>query len=348
VETVRTAEPGAALGVNELEDTIRKFEPHVLHFIGHSKAGSGGQPAALLLHDGAQYVPWSTLQMVNFLDSIPTLRLAYLNACRTQRPGPMTTLAAAPAYSLADAFLRRSLAVIAMQYDVRGPAAALCARTFYSQLAENSTVDQAICAARHELTNVFGAESPEPYLPALVIRARPEQILRLRPEPEQPSKKDVEDNLSPLAAHFVNHTRARREVYDYLFGSPQDQRRAVLVLGQSGVGKSWLIKWTLYCMVLRGIRVQYIGQVKDNWLEILRQIRSPGDCLLSQGCCVFAHDETSFGKQTLQPRASSAVDFRENHTCNGWCLGVGKRRQGLQFLCYTVLLNIQLHRMISG
>jgi hypothetical protein len=285
VETIRTATPGAPIGVNTLEDKIREFAPHVLHFIGHSEAAGGGQPAALLLHDGAHYVRWTTLQIANFLPGIPTLPLAYLNACRTQQQGPLANHVAAPAYSLAEAFLRRSLAVIAMQYDVRGPAAALCARIFYGQLATNSTVDQAICAARHKLTGDFGAESREPYLPALVIRVRPEHILRLRPGDGQLTREDVETHVSPLAKHFVNHTLKRREVYDYLFDKPQDERRAVLVLGDDGVGKSWLIKWTLYCLVLRGIRVHYIGQVKDNWLEILRQIRSPGVGPLSQGCC---------------------------------------------------------------
>jgi hypothetical protein len=285
VESIQTSAPGCGVGVNQLEAKIRKFAPHVLHFIGHSEAPTSHGPAALILHDGAHYVPWPTPQIATFLEGIPTLQLSYLNACRTQQAGPIGSHLAAPPYSLAAAFLKRSLAVIAMQYDIRGVAAALCAGTFYSQLAQNHTVDQAICAARHELTGQFSAESSEPYLPSLVVRVHPETILSLRPGSENITRKDVEDNVSPVAMHFVNHRPARRDVYTYLFGSFDSQRRAVLVIGNDGVGKSWLIKWTLYSLVLRGIRVHYVGKVKDNWLDILRQIRSPGELLVSQGCC---------------------------------------------------------------
>ena len=74
--------------IRDLEEYDQeKYEnPNILHFIGHSEFDNAGQ-AALLISDGANYLDWRPPDIGVFLGTIPTLRLAYLNACRTGEQG---------------------------------------------------------------------------------------------------------------------------------------------------------------------------------------------------------------------------------------------------------------------
>lgn len=303
VEPISTATRGGAFGIGDLETAIQTFAPHVLHFIGHSEAAGPGGSAKLLLHNGNTYVPWYTPQIAAFLDRLQGLRLTYLNACRTAQPSPMQIGKPQPAlaYSLAEAFLRRSLGVIAMQHDVRGEAAELCAKEFYTLLANGAHVDEAICFARLRLSNRYTPESAEAYLPSLVVKARPQDVLRLKPG----SITQVDAEIKKISDRFVNHRPVRREVYDHLFGSSASRARAILVTGNDGNGKSWLIKWTLYSLAMRGVRVHYIDRAAENWLDILRQIRDPDTCMLSQGCCT--DDQTDQFNWTLEHFARGLI-----------------------------------------
>jgi len=283
VESISTARRGGTFGIGELETEIQNFAPHVLHFIGHSEAAGPGGSAKLLLHNGNGYVPWYAPQIAAFLDRLQGLRLTYLNACRTAQASPMQIGQHRPAlaYSLAEAFLRRSLGVIAMQHDVRGEAAEICAKEFYSLLANGAHVDEAICFARLRLSNRYTPESAEAYLPSLVVKTWPQDVLRLKPG----TITHVDAEIKKISDRFVNHRPVRREVHGYLFGPAASQARAILVTGDDGNGKSWLIKWTLYSLAMRGVRVHYVERAAENWLDILRQIRDPDACMLSQGCC---------------------------------------------------------------
>jgi CHAT domain len=282
LEPIHTARRGQRFGIAELTREMKTFSPHILHFIGHSEAAGPGASAALLLHNGSSYVRWYTPQISSFLDGLEGLRLTYLNACRTALPSPLETdLRAALPYSLAEAFLRRSQGVIAIQHDIRGEAAKVCAREFYSQIANGSHVDEAICAARLTLSTFYTPESAECYLPALVVKTHPEDVLGLK----RGTVTQADAEIKKISDRFVNHRPARREVYDYLFGSAASQRRAILVTGNDGNGKTWLIKWTLFSLRMGGVRVHYIERPAGNWLDILRQIRDPGPRILSEGCC---------------------------------------------------------------
>jgi hypothetical protein len=297
VESVRTSDRKASWDIPKLEQKIRIFAPHVLHFIGHSEAASSGNPAAVVVHNGNTYLRWQTPQIAAFLLGILSLRLSYLNACRTQMRTPLDAeKSALSPNSLGEVFLQRSLAVIAMQFDVRGSAAALCAETFYRHLTEGFSIDQAICVSRRTLSAQFGAATREPYLPSLVVRAHPDHVLALRPGTL--NRTDVEENVKPVTRHFVNHRMERRVVHDLLFGPPPNQRRMTVLTGSDGVGKTWLLKWMLYTLGLRGVRVHYIEKPADNWLDVLRQIRDKGTCLLSEGC--FDLDQINRFNRALQ------------------------------------------------
>jgi hypothetical protein len=267
------------LPIPDLEKLIRSYEPHILHFLGHSEFDPIGQPQ-LMVYDGAGYLPWKSTEVRGFLQTIPTLRLTYLNACRT---GVSRQSDQKAARSLAEVFLEKSLAVVAMHHDVRGAAAKECAEHFYNALVDGLHVDQALVRARHTMLTTM--QTREPYLPALTVRAEPGQIVVLRPQPEGLDAENFGQEVSKrVTKHFVDHQVARRELHG-LFDGPLRDKRAILVTGANGTGKSWLIQWVMHALALRGVRVHYLKNPSGDWLSILRQIRDEGKTKLQQGAC---------------------------------------------------------------
>ena len=149
---------------------------HVLHFMGHGEVDEASGRGCLWLDDGAGgSARISGEDLAVHLRGIPSLRLVFLNACRTASGGE-----GAPFASTADALLRAEIpAVVAMQAPISDIAALDFSRTFYRRLARREPLEAAVAegrlAIRRERTG-----SGEWATPVLFLRAADGQIVEPR------------------------------------------------------------------------------------------------------------------------------------------------------------------------
>jgi hypothetical protein len=240
--------------------------PHILHFIGHSV------PSQLKLYFASTntYLPWSLAAIAAAALRFPQLRLVYINACRSN----VTNGDPATPWSITDAFLKTAVAVVAMQADISGDAAKLCAGEFYRELADGQAVDDAFLAARRMLMADFDERSVELYSPVLTSRVAMPSVLQVGCRNFSVAKHtNWQTSLNENWTHFVNQHVARRNLISALC-DPAPETRGVVVWGDSKVGKSWLVNWTSYAMALNGVQVHYVDASEaTDWLDVIRTIR---------------------------------------------------------------------------
>ena len=128
---------------------IASARPHILHFIGHSQDGAlrlfmRGKTGA----DDAN-VLWDTARIRAFAASLADLRFVYLNSCRSGQTSEQA--AALFPDSVAHTFLTQASAVVAMQSDVSGDSAKVCAEIFYQRLLEGDDAATSLNHARAQL-----------------------------------------------------------------------------------------------------------------------------------------------------------------------------------------------------
>jgi hypothetical protein len=169
-----------------LFDRLKNFKPHILHFIGH---GAGD---ALQISNGKNTERWGATQIQTDLSTdswIP--EFAYLNACRTftaaqddERPHQPTaeerTRDLERQRGMVDTLLELGVnGVVAMQADVRGNDAAICAGAFYQQLVQGADVDVAVARGRaqHRATDSWRRGGTRR------LSARPDALGTRRPHP---------------------------------------------------------------------------------------------------------------------------------------------------------------------
>jgi hypothetical protein len=258
--------------------------PHIIHFIGHSVPGA----LHCYVRKTDTYYEWTLAQIENFTNQFSDLRLFYANSCRSQEDGPEP----ATPWSVATAPLSRAVAVIAMQTDVGGEAAALCAHQFYAHLAKRRSVDIALQKARQSLLNRFKETSRELYAPVLTTRVAARDILPMRDfEWDDHKHESWQSALKENWAHFVNQRPHRRKLFRALF-DPMPCPPGLVILGERGVGKSWLIKWYAYSMALNHLKVHYLPTDESpDWLELLRDLRDGKGTLYSSGLDPAQHHE---------------------------------------------------------
>jgi hypothetical protein len=277
---------------------IEKFQPHILHFIGH--ASSEGSVAALELWDSNadDWDRWPAGDLTIMLQQLaPDIRVAYLNACRTHTEDGKP----AAASSIAEAFLRANVpAVIAMQADVHGDAANISAVHFYERLAAGDTIDVAVEAGRVRILDRadLGPNTRHPYCPVLTIQCAPEAILRYSPRVTDAERRDAIENcstLAPVRRRFVDQAVLRRDLIGTLFTAPSGKERSAAVFhGAKHAGKSWLGKWLLAVSAFRNYGVRYVqARHYPDWLALMRAVIS----------------EQRFGHYVNQPLPQKAQDY---------------------------------------
>ncbi len=285
-----------------MEQRIVDFDPHIVHFIGHSAAATATDEARLLFYHRTlkRYVAWTTASIGTFLRRLDSLRLVYLNACRSQAAavqrmsGPM----------LGDVFLEYALAVVAMQGDVLGDPAGRCAAAFYTQFARGQRLDQAMSAARRELLDPGKTFSREPFLPVLICRYLPEEVLRTHCRLPVIEQRTLEERTRDVRRAFVNQQQQRRGILRTLAGTPLEEERAGIVLrGPSSYGKTWLLTWCLYGLAAQGARVHSLEvPLPGDWLEVVRAVRDGGNDILRPG---------------LDPESRSRLNWKLNRWAKG-------------------------------
>lgn len=154
---------------------LLKFNPHVIHFIGHGICNEHGGQLALMAEDGTPH--WLDGEaFVNLLEVARDLRLVFLHACESALADPYQAVSSV-AMRLAHSNIP---AVVAMQYKVEQGIASIFARKFYRALAEANSIDLAVQIGRNEIADQVEslAQNYAFGLPVLYLR-EPGTLFRL-------------------------------------------------------------------------------------------------------------------------------------------------------------------------
>jgi hypothetical protein len=161
--------------LDNLRQTLRTTDYHILHFIGHGALESSTQQGVLVFENSTHHgSPISGENLGTLLHNFRSVRLVLLNACegaRATRDNPFA--------GVAQNLVQQGIpAVIAMQTVISDQAATLLAQEFYSALSAGRPVDAAIASARSAMFNA--TKSTEWAIPVLYLRA-PNGVLFARP-----------------------------------------------------------------------------------------------------------------------------------------------------------------------
>ena len=274
----------------DLRDWCRRWRPHVFHFVGHGDVQ--GEPVLLMepkpgSSDVAQTLSTSALADL-FPQEVP--QLVILNACRSGQYIDITRAAQA-VQSFTEVLTRRGvLAVISMQADIQGDAAALLMRRFYASLAAGEWVDQALTNARDAVKEAH-LNAWDWALPTLYVSAnrQVEEVVWLNPARQQPGlcvfptsyTTPAWRNLPlslPLSVQIRVGYDDRQLCLEELFLNPnglEKTPRLMLISGPGDTGKTNLLFWLAECCARRGRPFLYADlayKALDYW-DVLRLIR---------------------------------------------------------------------------
>jgi CHAT domain-containing protein/AAA ATPase-like protein len=263
------SEPSA----DELHDEYERVRPHILHFAGHGLIAPGTQEPALRIGN------W--LLKRQDIDTVLQVspRVAVLNACRSNESDVEQVRA------LAQTFLANgSAAVVGMQGDVRGAAAACFGRNLYAGLAEGKLIDESVADARAAVYRFTGSEQQarDWFLPSLTLRVRPEQVLPVHCFPDLTDNEieHIEQHLYEGVRYFVDRAQERWDLVKAADPDDGKPRRLVLVVGNQQIGKTALVNWIRTRCALRGRRVRYVDLDQGDtvgFIEALNIIRDTAE-----------------------------------------------------------------------
>ncbi|MCC6730744.1 MAG: CHAT domain-containing protein [Chthonomonadales bacterium] len=249
------------LGTPGRPGVIERLRPHIFHFIGHGRGPGGqGDTGALLIE--AEMGGWE-LTAYDAAVCFPRWppRFVCLNACRSSDLAVQEG-----AWAMADAFEQLGVpAVLGMQADVRGDAAARCAATLYAALADGEPLDVALARGRAAVTTLpdMTWDHRDWALPALALRVSPEQVLPVAAGAEQAKRRAMLERTDEFARlrNFVARTPERWELWAGVDPFHDDQRYSdmLVVVGEEQAGKTALVHWCLEGVVLRGRPVRYVN-----------------------------------------------------------------------------------------
>lgn len=257
-----------------LRRAIESFRPHVLHFVGHGRFD--GADAALELFDAStgQRIAWTAQELRTWLAQYPP-RLVVLNACRTSQQAaaldaPITVLG-----SMAEAATAAgAAAVVAMQHDVAGQAAALFAEALYGAIARGAPLDLALVRGRKRIGDELGYEDANWALPVCTLSVPAEDVL---PQPRRAGVIVLPDEAMKT---YVGRRLERRTVAEATaMGAVGGAGSAVrFVVGDAQMGKSTMAQLVAEWRLLLGHRVVALdcaratGGVLDA-LQLMRHVR---------------------------------------------------------------------------
>jgi CHAT domain-containing protein len=123
--------------LDALREELRERQYHVLHFMGHGGFSAATGEGTLSFNTKQGNRIWvSGTELAEELCDQSSLRLVFLNACRTAQAGAM-----APYAGVATALLSVGIpVVVAMQFPISDPAALALSRAFYRRIARGDTV----------------------------------------------------------------------------------------------------------------------------------------------------------------------------------------------------------------
>ncbi len=211
---------------SEIRERLRRYQPHIFHFIGHGVFED--DRAYLVIEDDDRRFRLITGRTFRefFLGNDFT-KLVILNACQSA-----TTSSTQPMVGLAPNLVRRGLpAVVAMQYSIYDDTAIKFSREFYRALAVGFPVDTAISEARRGIYIDCGVERRDWGIPVLFMRAPDGVILKLA----KPIARPLRLESIPGSGNFIGRKRELDEYQRRL-----DSQNIVVIGGTAGVGKTML------------------------------------------------------------------------------------------------------------
>jgi WD40 repeat protein len=221
----------------------------VVHFIGHGGIDDEGR-AGLALEDGSSgsrsfVSAWRFARLLRA--SRPQPRLVVLNSCCTAESQPDDLLS-----STAASLVHRGIsAVAAMQFPISDRAAVAFARGFYQALAYSKPVDEAVRLGRLAITGL-SETTVEWVTPVLYLRTGETRLFTL------PSVTELDEHVLAAAlapCPYRGLVPFQEQDAHLFFGREREARRleeqvdrhpVVLVTGQSGSGKSSLVRASLW------------------------------------------------------------------------------------------------------
>ncbi len=163
-------------GKSRLEQELRDFRPHVVHFMMHGDFDARGRHGLLMLEaDDGTGIPIEAEELATYFDAVPKseTRLVIFNACRSAVDGDGSS-----GRGVAASLARLNVpAIIAMQYSISDRVAIVFARELYRRLIGGHPIEVAVAWARHAIR--FGIEGPlrlEWLIPVLYLRASDTQL----------------------------------------------------------------------------------------------------------------------------------------------------------------------------
>jgi hypothetical protein len=272
---------------DQLREEFRKFRPHIFHLIAHGTV-AGGELAIAFPGDIAGARAWRVSDVSSdFKDDLPVPCLAVLNACRSspnQQPVPVDE---SGIWSVAGAFLNRGVtALVSMQGDVLGTAAATFAIAFYKALAAGNAVDQAAAWGRLKMRQAHGSEPRQCSLPVVFADCSLAAKHLERPAREQSVMKRIRNTkeFSFVGKHFVDRDDERRTILKCTApeGADDDRRSLIVLRGPAMAGKRFLAAVVAELLASRGSQVRRIavhsrfsglGPGDASWNNLLVELR---------------------------------------------------------------------------
>jgi hypothetical protein len=166
---------------------VDRLSPHVIHFVGHGECTNKGGKIAFVDETGEP--EWvKDEDLAEWLNDAPSVRLVFLQACESARPGPHQAISGLALHLAHQAIP----AVVGMQYVVENRMASLFARTFYQSLINYAHVDVAMQEGRRSIRMLARrlATKHEFGLPVLYLSRRGGLLI---PEVHQPSRPPSSD-----------------------------------------------------------------------------------------------------------------------------------------------------------
>ena len=230
---------------SEIREKLRRYQPHIFHFIGHGAFkddgfadgfANGFAKAYLVIEDDDHRFRLITGRTFRefFLGNDFT-KLVVLNTCQsatTSSTQPGSVRRPSPIVGLAPNLVRRGLpAVVAMQYSIYDDTAIKFSREFYRALAVGFPVDTAISEARRGIYIDCGVERRDWGIPVLFMRSPDGVILKLT----KPIARPLRLESIPGSGNFIGR---ENELNEYQWRL--DSQNIIVIGGTAGVGKTML------------------------------------------------------------------------------------------------------------
>lgn len=188
-----------------LEETLEKYEPHILHVIGHGRLRQTDdlEVGELALIGVAGRPDWRTDEEIGEIFQVHRPGIILLQACESGAEG-----SAGAFVGVASQIVQRNVpVVVAMQYPVSNVVAVTFSEEFYRRLGQLQPVDVAVQRGRRRLKQRF-RDTRDFAAPVLLMRVKDG---RLFVPPEQPAPEHQEQPSNETKGFFDDEQRKAAE-----------------------------------------------------------------------------------------------------------------------------------------